>query len=180
MSIQGGKYLLFLGRLVPEKRIEWLIKSFLETDLHKNYQLVIAGDDSITRKYKKSLISLAKNNRKIFFVGYVFGDVKEELLSNCKALILPSSLEGSSISLMEALSYNKTCIIAEQFLDGDIKKSPNILHFDKNSYKSFYKVISSLKNKKRVFKSFKNSSYNWERATKKYESLFRTLHLNKP
>jgi glycosyltransferase involved in cell wall biosynthesis len=106
-GLEGQEYLLFMGRLVPEKRIDWLIEAFqnIDTECGSGVKLVLAGGTSDTDKYVERLRGLANHNRNIIFTGYVTGREKAELLSNARLFVLPSELEGLPIALLEAMSY---------------------------------------------------------------------------
>jgi glycosyltransferase involved in cell wall biosynthesis len=106
-GLKKDGYILFVGRLVPEKGCHFLIQAFknLQTDL----KLVIAGGSRHTDEYAESLKREASD--KIVFTGYVYGDVLAELFSNAYFFVQPSTLEGLPISLLEAMSYGR-CVIA--------------------------------------------------------------------
>ncbi|SRR5258708_5884867 len=141
-SIRKRKYILFLGRLVPEKRVEWLIRAFSE--IHpQNYQLVIAGDESNTHKYKEQLLKLTQNFSNVIFTGYVFGGIKWALIQNCSLFVLPSQTEGNSISLLEAISLNKSCLVAKNFIPNSQLKNKRISGFKKNSYSDFKQSLAN-------------------------------------
>ena len=110
-GLDEGSYLLYLGRLVPEKRPELLIEAFkrLETDK----RLVIAGGGSDTSEFEKSLHELAKGDRRILFTGFVSGGPLEELYSNAYAYVLPSDVEGMPMSLLEAMAYGRCCVTSD-------------------------------------------------------------------
>ena len=132
-------YVLFLGRLVPEKRIEWLIEAMRGSKI----PLVIAGGASHSDKYAESL---AGNTRRVetIYTGYVFGSMKQELLSNCKLLVLPSQTEGFPICVAEALAIGKVCLVAD-FLRGEYKQeNPNIHFFKKDSFMDFKQKLRRL------------------------------------
>ena len=50
---------------------------------------------------------------RVQFLGYVFGDALAELWSNAYAVVLPSTLEGLSIALLEALSFGRCVLISD-------------------------------------------------------------------
>lgn len=102
-SLKKHGYVLFLGRLVPEKNPHLLIQAF--KDLKTDLRLVIAGDTSHTDTYHESLMKESANDDRIIFTGIVGGDLLRELYSNAYLFVLPSSLEGTPITLLEALSY---------------------------------------------------------------------------
>ncbi len=94
-------YILFMGRFVPEKRIEWLIEGFSKLPHKHGLRLVIAGGGHTLSRYEKKLRQLAGDVPGITFVGWVFGKEKEALLSHCRLFVLPSQVEGNPIVLQE-------------------------------------------------------------------------------
>lgn len=102
-GLEKDSYLLFLGRLVPEKGVAYLIEAFRALDTDK--KLVIAGGTSDTDAYVRELYALAKDDPRILFTDFVSGRTLEELYSNAYLYVLPSDLEGMPLSLMEAMSY---------------------------------------------------------------------------
>lgn len=104
-------YFLCVGRLVPEKRMEDVIKAYLLKP--RSYRLVIVGDNAAAGQYMNELIKMAENNPAIVFTGYQFGTVLQELFSNARAFITASELEGLPITLLEALSYGTMCVTSE-------------------------------------------------------------------
>ena len=86
------EYILFLGRLVPEKGIKYLIEAFKQVDTEK--KLVIAGGSSDTSEFENEMKELAKEDKRILFTGFVQGQELEELYSNAYVYVLPSDLEG--------------------------------------------------------------------------------------
>ena len=116
-DLKGRDYILFMGRLTPEKRVDWLIRSFKETTKAspspKKPKLVIAGGTSGTDAYVEKLHELSKGDPMILFTGYVTGREKDELLTNALLFVLPSSLEGHPIVLLEAKSYGCCVIVSD-------------------------------------------------------------------
>ena len=104
-------YILFLGRLVPEKGIRYLIEAFKNVKTDK--KLVIAGGSSDTDSFMKELKELAKDDKRIIFTGFVQGQMLEELYSNAYIYTLPSDLEGMPLSLLEAMSYGNCCLVSD-------------------------------------------------------------------
>ena len=66
-ALEKDQYILFLGRLVPEKGIQYLIKAFREIRTDK--KLIIAGGSSDTDTFSKKLKELAKGDDRIVFTG---------------------------------------------------------------------------------------------------------------
>ena len=110
-GLDEEEYILFLGRLVPEKGVHDLIGAFRSLDTDK--KLVIAGGGSDTDEYVRRLRELAAGDERILFTGFVQGRLLEELYSNAYCYVLPSSVEGMPLSLLEAMSYGSCCLVSD-------------------------------------------------------------------
>ncbi len=109
MGIEPGKYILFVGRLVPEKGCHYLLDAYRKLDT--NLELIVAGGTSFSTDYVDSLH--AKGGPKVRFLGYVYGDVLDELYSNARMFVLPSDIEGLPIALLEAMSFGNCCLTSD-------------------------------------------------------------------
>lgn len=101
-DIKKNGYYLFLGRLVPEKRVDLLLNAFRNLKTDKN--LVVAGSAPYGSIYQKKLKYLAAMDSRVLMVGFVSGALKEGLLSNAYCLILPSMIEGHAMVILEAVN----------------------------------------------------------------------------
>jgi exopolysaccharide biosynthesis WecB/TagA/CpsF family protein len=104
-------YFLFLARLVPEKGIHYLIKAYKEVKTDK--KLVIAGGASQAADYMEQIHKMAEKDKRVIFTDFVQGQMLEELYSNAYAFVLPSDVEGMSVSLLEAMSYGNCCVVSD-------------------------------------------------------------------
>ncbi|MBQ8001183.1 MAG: glycosyltransferase family 4 protein [Ruminococcus sp.] len=110
-SVNKDSYILYLGRLVPEKGVHYLIDAFKQITTDK--KLIIAGGSSDTSEYEQQLRSLAEDDDRIIFTGFVQGQLLCELYSNAYIYVLPSDLEGMPLSLLEAMSYGNCCLTSD-------------------------------------------------------------------
>ena len=110
-GLQGNDYILFLGRLVPEKGLRTLIEGFRKVRTDK--KLVIAGGGSDTDGFVAELKQLAAGDDRILFTGFVQGPLLSELYGNAYLYTLPSNLEGMPLSLMEAMSFGNCCLASD-------------------------------------------------------------------
>ncbi|MFN0150017.1 MAG: glycosyltransferase [bacterium] len=110
-GLQGRDYVLFVGRLVPEKGCHYLIDAF--RGLRTEMRLVIAGGSSHSDEYVARLHEAGAHDPRILFTGYVHGDVLTELYSNAYIYTLPSDIEGLSLSLLEALSLRGAVLASD-------------------------------------------------------------------
>ncbi|MBO4769147.1 MAG: glycosyltransferase family 4 protein, partial [Bacteroidales bacterium] len=123
-GLTAGKYFLYMGRLVPDKNPDWLIRGF-KAAAHEGYKLVIAGANAAMPQYVDKLHNMAKGCPDIVFTGAVYGADKDALLRGGYAFCIPSTIEGLSIVLLEAMSY-KLPVIAS-----DIEANREVLEKDK-------------------------------------------------
>ncbi len=110
-GLSKGSYVLFVGRLVPEKAPDLLIRAFRR--LPGDLRLVIVGGSSFTDDYVTSLETLASQDNRVIMAGYVYGAVLSELYSNTAAFVLPSALEGLPLTLLEASSFGAPVVVSD-------------------------------------------------------------------
>ena len=108
-GLEKDSYVLFLGRLVPEKGLKYLVEAWKEIKTEK--KLVIAGGSSDTEVFLNELKAMSPEN--VVFTGFQQGRVLEELYSNAYIYCLPSDLEGMPLSLLEAMSYGNCCLVSD-------------------------------------------------------------------
>ena len=77
-GLEKDSYILFLGRLVPEKGIRYLVEAFKNVKTDK--KLVIAGGSSDTDSFMEELKELAKGDDRILFTGFVQGAKGHEII----------------------------------------------------------------------------------------------------
>jgi glycosyltransferase involved in cell wall biosynthesis len=101
-NLAPQSYLLFVGRLVPEKAPDLLLRTFLQ--LKTDMQLVVAGGSSQSDKYADAVHALAARDPRVRMVGYVHGEELARLYAGAAVFVLPSLLEGLPLVLLEAAS----------------------------------------------------------------------------
>lgn len=177
-GLDAGSYLLYLGRLVPEKRPELLIEAFKELDTEK--RLVIAGGGSDTSEYETSLRVAAQGDPRVLFTGFVNGEPLEELYSNCYAYVLPSDVEGMPMSLLEAMAYGRCCVTSDIPECADVLAG-NGVTFDKGSADSLRAALRDLladSDHGRVLgaaaKAHVEKTYNWDSVVERTLELYST------
>lgn len=110
-ELSKDSYILYLGRIVPEKRPDLLIEAFAGLNIDK--QLVIVGESSDTDEYVATLKQASELDSRVLFTGHVDGDLLSELYSNAYCYVLPSDVEGMPLTLLEAMSHGCACITSD-------------------------------------------------------------------
>lgn len=107
-----GKYVLSVGRLVPEKGFDDLIEAFSELRL-EGWMLVIAGGADHDDTYSFGLREKARRNNNVVMTGFLTRKPLQELYSHAGLFVLPSYYEGLPIALLEAMSYGLSCVASD-------------------------------------------------------------------
>lgn len=102
-GLTPGRYVLLVGRLVPEKRHLDLIAGFKQANL-PNWKLVLVGNADHPDAYQREVIDKAAEQG-VVMTGFQKGLALRELYAHAGLFVLPSSHEGLPIALLEALSY---------------------------------------------------------------------------
>jgi len=119
-GIEEHGLILFMGRLVEKKGVNFLIEALGANRDIPFKKLVIAGDGPERKRLFEISNGYKNLDKKIAFVGFVSGAKKESLLSDASLIILPSIVadngdaEGIPVVLMEALSRGKICIATRE------------------------------------------------------------------
>lgn len=165
-GLDKDKYILFLGRLVPEKGITYLIEAFRKVNTDK--KLVIAGGSSDTDEFSQKLKELTKGDDRIIFTGFVQGQTLEELYSNAYVYCLPSDLEGMPLSLLEAMSYGNCCLTSDIAECAEVVEDKALTFKKSDTYDLQQKLQFACDNEQEVQK-LKNQAadyicdrYNWD------------------
>ena len=169
-------YILFLGRLVPEKGVHLLIEAFKNVKTDK--KLVIAGGTSDTDDYVAQLKEMAKGDSRVVFTGFQQGQALQELYSNAYIYTLPSLLEGMPLSLLEALSFGNCCVVSDipecKEVVGD--KAALVKAGDAGSLCTALQDLCDDEDKVRFYKenarAYVLEKFNWDDVTQKTLSLY--------
>ncbi len=173
-GLDKDNYILFLARIVPEKGLDYLIDAY--NNIRTDKKLVIAGGASHTNEYLEKIKEKARQNKNIIMTGFVQGEELEELYSNCYIYCLPSDIEGMPISLLEAMSYGKNCLISN--IEENVQVcEDNALTFEKSNVVDLTnKLKDALKSKNRKkseeLQDYILSKYNWIDVTDMTENLY--------
>ena len=96
------RYLLFVGRFVPEKAPDLLLRAFRQ--VAGDDRLVLAGNSSFTSDYVQGLRERAAEDPRVVLAGFVYGAELEELYGNAAAFVLPSGIGAREAVIVGALT----------------------------------------------------------------------------
>jgi len=172
-----GEYILFVGRLAPEKGVHYLIEAF--RNVKTRMKLVIVGDDPYNSKYVESL--KRNDDSRILFLGYVYGKRYADLCKNCYVYVQPSELEGTSPALLGAMGYG--CCVVVNGIDENIETIGDAgISYKKNDVEDLTNKLQHLIDNPDITERYRKlaggrikSHYNWDRISDDIENLFTSI-----
>lgn len=176
-GLEKDSYILFLGRIVPEKGLRYLIEAYrgLKTDK----RLVIAGGSSDTDAFMNELRDMAEGDERILFTGFVQGGILEELYSNAYCYVLPSDLEGMPLSLLEAMSYGNCCVVSDISECTEVVEDRAVI-FQKGDVDDLREKLQMLCGRPEIVEQYRDGAadyicgkYNWDQAVRQTLKLYR-------
>ena len=174
-GLTKDSYVLFLGRIVPEKGVKYLIEAWKNIETDK--KLVIAGGSSDTEEFMNDLKSIAGEN--VIFTGFQQGRILEELYSNAYIYCLPSDLEGMPLSLLEAMSYENCCLVSDIPECAEVVEDKAVV-FKHSDVDELRKMLKKLLDDPTIVERYKVGAadyicqkYNWDVVVEKTLELYK-------
>jgi glycosyltransferase involved in cell wall biosynthesis len=116
-EFKAERLFVYQGRIAPEKNVESLLRAWKQSDMGFESKLLIVGDGPL----RTSLEPFYGSEYGITWLGFVAEeDRRIEILRGADVFILPSLVEGLSLSLLEAMSCGVACIATDVGADGEV------------------------------------------------------------
>jgi glycosyltransferase involved in cell wall biosynthesis len=176
-----GRYIVFLGRLVPEKRPDLLIKAFLKLK-PQGWKLVLVGGISDTKEFTASLIQTVAANSDIVMAGELSGKRKAEIIRGSGLFVLPSDVEGLPLAMLEAMREGIPVIASDiaphqqligsdrgiLFCAGNTDACTDALNWAISHSQEIKKLAANAQDHVQIH-------YNWERISAQHLRLYQDL-----
>ncbi len=186
LGLAPGKYMIFVGRLVPEKRPELLIRAFHRLN-PSGWKLVLVGGSSDTLNFYRQLQQWSSYNANIILTGELRGSRLAELVRGAGLFVLPSDVEGLPLAMLEAMLEGIPIVASDipphcQLLEG----GQGVL-FQKDNLSSLIEALnwaiqcpSQMQVMAARARQHVLQYYTWDQITTDTLSLYASLHPSRP
>jgi glycosyltransferase involved in cell wall biosynthesis len=181
LGLEPKKYILFLGRLVPEKRPDLLIQAYKNLP-QTDWKLVFVGDNSETCAYTQDLLKMADYDPDIVFTGELRGSRLAEIVRGAGLFALPSDVEGLPLAMMEAMREGIPVVASDipahqqlvhegrgvLFQAGNLEICTQALNWATNHLDEMEQMAERAR-------AYLIANYNWDRITNETLQLYETI-----
>jgi glycosyltransferase involved in cell wall biosynthesis len=176
-GLESGKYVLFVGRLVPENCPHHLVEAFQALTPDPDFKCVIVGDAPYAERYIASLKDV--NNPNILFTGYLFGQGYRELTSNAYLFVETSEVGGTHPALLEAMALGNCVVVNDTAENLETIGEAGFSYQGKRGAESLRDVLAQLLQSPSLVEEYGHKArsrvrkfYSWDKVTDDYEQLF--------
>jgi glycosyltransferase involved in cell wall biosynthesis len=178
LGLEPKKYILFVGRLVPENNAHVLVEAFegLDTDL----RLVVVGDAPYMEEYHASLH--ATKDERVVFPGYVYGDGYRELIRNAALFVAPTEVGSTHPVITEAMAAGNCVVVNDYEPNLETIGDAGLSYPGKEGAPGLRRVLAELLTDPdkiarygELARERARAVYSWDAVTTAYEDLARAV-----
>jgi glycosyltransferase involved in cell wall biosynthesis len=176
-GLEQRRYILFVGRLVPDKGVHLLVEAFREikTDL----QLVIVGDSPLFSDYIQQLKST--RDPRIRFLGFVFDEPYRQLCAHAYVYVQPSLVEGTSPALLAAMGLGN-CVVVNSIPENLETVGHAGLSFARHDLRDLRRVLQQLIDDPALVEHYRvlarqrvKEVFSWDTIALTHEELYQSI-----
>ncbi len=174
LGITPGKYLLFVGRFIPDKGVHLLVRAF--ESVQTEMKLVLVGGSPNPGSYENDIRNTGDS--RIVFAGYVYGDDTNILMKNAYAYVQPSLIEGLSPVILTVMGLG-TPLVCSDIAENTFITGNNATHFTSGNIDSLAEKIkfcidynSEIREKAERGRIDILSRFNWDSVASQYLEIF--------
>jgi glycosyltransferase involved in cell wall biosynthesis len=179
-ALEPRKYVLFVGRMVPENRADLLIDAFRAVPRTSGVKLAIVGDAPYSDEFKKSLVAMADD--RVVFTGYAFDAAYRELSRHCLFYVLASGVEGTRPVLLDQMGFGNCVVVRDTAANSAVVAEAGVKFENAREKDSLSEKLNYLVDHPDVVEEYRGKAvarvkdaFGWGDVADKYEELFRKL-----
>jgi glycosyltransferase involved in cell wall biosynthesis len=122
-ELRADRVFTYLGRIDPEKNVDVLLAAFLDADPPAAARLVVVGGGVERRRLERRYA-----DARVLFTGVVTDERERiDILRASDAFFLPSSVEGLSLSMLEAMACGAATVATDVGNDGEALRGAGVV-----------------------------------------------------
>jgi glycosyltransferase involved in cell wall biosynthesis len=175
LGLAKDEYLLFVGRFIPDKGLQYLIPAFERTEATK--KLVLVGGSPNPSTFEADLRKT--DDSRIVFPGFVYGADTHALMANCYAYVQPSDVEGLSPVILES-SFLGAPVICSDIEQNQYILNDTGVYFRKGDTDDLQAVLSKaladpaeLASKAEAQRTRITEKFSWDKVVDDHVTIFR-------
>ena len=179
-GLEPHRYILFVGRLVPENHPDHLLEAFRSLEDTHGMKCVMMGDASYADDYVSRVRGYASED--VVFTGYVYGEGYREITSNAFAFVLTSSASGTHPALLEAMGMGNCVVVNDTPENLEAMGGAGLSYRGEEGAASLTVVLERLLERPGMVEVYKQRArehvrrhYSWDAITEQYLALFRRV-----
>jgi glycosyltransferase involved in cell wall biosynthesis len=177
-GLEKGRYILFVGRIVPENAAHLLIEAFL--GVATDYKLVVVGDAPYSEAYKAELRELADD--RVVFTGYQFGEAYQQLSCGAFFYVLASGVDGTRPVLLDQMGFGNCVLVRNSSANLEVVGEAGLTFDQERPVESLRDVLTRTLAQPEEVARYRElavarvqEKYSWDAVTRTYLELFQGL-----
>ena len=178
-GLEARKYVLWVGRLEPETRVEELVEAFGKAAM-PGLKLVIVGDAPHAAEYIAGLHAIAVPD--VVFTGKQFGETYQQLSCHAFAYVQTSPTSGTSPALLDQMAFGNAVIVRGTETNREVVGEAGLAYPPDDPVDGLAAAMQSLHRDPALVERLRQAAvarvsenYSWEHITDVYEDLFAGL-----
>jgi glycosyltransferase involved in cell wall biosynthesis len=178
LELDPRKYVLFVGRLVPENNAHVLVQAF--TGLSTDLRLAVVGDAPYADAYQERLHAV--HDERVVFAGYQFGAAYRRLLRNAAIVAVPTEVGGTHPVLLEAMAAGSCIVVNDHAPNLETLGEAGVSYPGKEGAPGLRRALEALLADPAQMERYRAAAaeragrvYSWEAVTDAYEHLVTRL-----
>lgn len=174
-GLEQNKYILFVGRLVPENNIEYLISAY--NKIKTNLKLAIVGGSAYQSRYVRYLKN--NDNPNIVFTGFLSGKDYLEVCSHAYVFVETTEASGTHPALLDAMGLGNCVLVNDIATNLEVIGSAGFSYEGIKKDQDLLKKLEFLINNPETVNIYKSKAiehakkhYSWDKAADLYEKLY--------
>ncbi len=179
MKLIPGEYLLFVGRFIPDKGIQYLIPAFEQINTSK--KLVLVGGPPNPSEFERRIKNV--QDSRILMPGFIYGNDMLNLIKHAFLYVQPSDVEGLSPVILQVMALG-TPILCSDIRENLYVVENTALTFKKSDIQDIkLKIIYALEHPREIkelaSKAYEkvHKEYSWDNVTDQYIKLYMSFYL---